>query len=216
MAGFAAQPYYALGLARQGKAKPRVTAADDATLAAQMVAAQAGDQRAYQAALRSCAPIAARVARRRGVAPDRVDDVVQDVLLTIHRALPTYDPARPFMPWLYAIADRRAIDCLRVRGRQGAREVFDPLAYEMEPAVFVDADAALDGARDAARLREAIAKLPAGQRQAVETLGLAEHSLEDAAGLTGRNKVALKVNLHRALKALRQHLAGTPQGRADE
>jgi DNA-directed RNA polymerase specialized sigma24 family protein len=82
---------------------------EDQRLAGLMRAAQDGDHAAYQAVLRACVPQAAATARRNGVPPDAVDDVVQDTLLTIHRALSSYDPARPFHPWLRAIATRRAV-----------------------------------------------------------------------------------------------------------
>ena len=65
----------------------------DARRSAWMAAAQAGDVTAYQALLRDCIPIIKGVARRRGVSADHADDVVQDALLTIHRARQTYDPA---------------------------------------------------------------------------------------------------------------------------
>ncbi len=172
-------------------------------LAALMRAAQDGDAQAYQTVLRACVPIAAATARRSGVRPDRVDDVVQDVLLTIHRALPTYDPGRPFQPWLRAIASRRAIDSLRLHGRRGAREVQDEAAVlaHAEPGPDAEADASRQD--DGARLRAAVATLPPLQRQAVELLALQERSLDQASRETGRSKGALKVNLHRALKALR-------------
>ncbi len=89
--------------------------------AAWMGAAQDGDARAYRLLLRECATLAAAVARRHGVPPFAVDDVVQDTLLTVHRVRHTYDPTRPFDPWLRAIAGRRAVDALRRRGRQGER-----------------------------------------------------------------------------------------------
>ena len=73
-----------------------------------MVAAQAGDSAAYEELLRHCVPFIKNVARRRSIAADRTDDVVQDVLLTIHRARHTYDPSRSFIGWLRVIADRRA------------------------------------------------------------------------------------------------------------
>ena len=61
------------------------------------------------------------------MATDYVEDVVQDVLLTIHRARRTYNPNRSFTAWLRTIAERRAIDLLRRIGRQQAREVSSPL-----------------------------------------------------------------------------------------
>ncbi len=175
----------------------------DADLAALMRAAQAGDAQAYARVLKACVPMAAAAARRAGVRPDRVDDVVQDTLITIHRALATYDPDRPFAPWLRAIAARRAIDSLRLHGRQGAREVQDEVAYMAHAEPGADGLAAVSRGDDAARLRAAVARLPPLQRQAVELLALSERSLAEASAETGRSKVALKVNLHRALRALR-------------
>ncbi len=197
----------------QADADGIVTEAPEPRLARLMAAAQTGDAAAYQALLRDCVPVIAQVARRQGVPSDRVDDVVQEVLITIHRARATYDPARPFLPWLRAIAQRRAIDSLRRHGRQAVREVHDPIAYEGHAAETVEADAALDAQTRARALRASIETLPAGQRQAVERLGLRGQSLDEAAADTGRSKVALKVNLHRAIKALRGKLGVGPDMR---
>ncbi|MEA2953447.1 MAG: hypothetical protein QOJ96_2967, partial [Alphaproteobacteria bacterium] len=109
-------------------ADPQQTSSDDVRRSAWMAAAQAGDSAAYERLLRDCVPLIKAVARRQGVFGDRTDDVVQDVLLTIHRARQTYDPARSFTAWLRVIAERRAIDLLRQTGRQGAREIHAPLA----------------------------------------------------------------------------------------
>lgn len=172
-----------------------------------MAAAQGGDALAYQALLRACVPFAAAAARRHGVPPDRVEDVVQDVLLTVHRARATYDPQRPFLPWLRAIAQRRAIDALRRRYRLAANEVQDDDATLAYPDGAGSADAQVDRTDQARILAVAVAALPPGQRQAVELLALQERSLDQASADTGRSKVALKVNLHRAIHALRKQLA---------
>ncbi len=176
-----------------------------------MAAAQRGDAAAYRQLLHDCVPAIAAVARRRGVATDQLDDVVQEVLITLHRARATYDPARPFMPWLRAIADRRAIDLLRRQGRQVTREIHDPLAYESYPEEGQDADAHLDADDRALALRRLIKDLPPGQREAAERLGLQGESLDEAAAATGRSKTALKVNLHRAMKSLRLRLGAKDQ-----
>jgi RNA polymerase sigma factor (sigma-70 family) len=192
------------------EAGPNGGTAIETRLAALMRLAQDGDSAAYQALLRACLPVIAASARRQGVAPEQVDDVVQEVLLTVHRVRQTYDPARPFLPWLRAIAQRRAVDALRRQGRRHGREVHDPIAYEGHADPAQSAGHALEGAEHARRLRLAIAALPEGQREAVERLGLREQSLDEAAAETGRSKGALKVNLHRALKALRGRLGGEP------
>ena len=173
-----------------------------------MAAAQSGDRVAYQSLLKACVPHVKRVARRSGVRPENVDDVVQDVLLTIHRARQTYDPSRSFTAWLTAIAHRRAIDSLRQRGRLDRREVADELRYESFPDKASTPEANWEGAGRDVQLKSAIATLPPGQREAVESLALRQLSLDEASDLTGKTKGALKVNLHRALKALRNRFDG--------
>lgn len=177
--------------------------------AAWMAAAQTGDRRAYERVLTSSLSLIRSVARRQGVPVDSIDDVVQETLLTVHRVRHTYDPARSFDAWLAAIAGRRAIDTLRSQGRRGRREVHDEFALDQHPDRD-DASTDSERAQQASRLRDAIAELPPGQREAVEQLGLKEHTLAEAAMLTGRNTGALKVNLHRALKALRVRMHGEP------
>lgn len=177
--------------------------------AAWMAAAQAGDRRAYERVLASSLPLIRSVARRQGVPVDSIDDVVQETLMTVHRVRHTYDPARSFDAWLAALASRRAIDALRSQGRRGRREVHDEFALDQHPD-HDDASAESERAQQASRLRDAIAELPPGQREAVEQLGLKEHTLAEAAALTGRKTGALKVNLHRALKALRGRMHGEP------
>lgn len=175
--------------------------------AAWMAAAQGGDRLAYERVLAASVSLVRSVARRQGVPVDQLDDVVQETLLTVHRVRHTYDPARSYDAWLAALAARRAIDALRSLGRRGRREVHDEFAYDMHPDVD-DATAATEREQEAHRLREAIALLPPGQREAIEQLGLKEHSLAEAAVQTGRQTGALKVNLHRAMKALRARFHG--------
>ncbi len=181
----------------------------DQRRAAWMAAAQAGDRRAYEKLLADSVGLIRAAARRQGVALDRLDDVVQETLITVHRVRHTYDPARSYDAWLSAIASRRAIDALRSRGRRDSRELHDEFALDTHAGPD-DASAATEQLQRAQRLHAAIARLPPGQREAVEQLGLREHSLSEAAELTGRNSGALKVNLHRALKALRGHFHGEP------
>lgn len=173
-----------------------------------MVAAQAGDRAAYETLLRDCIPFIKMVAHRQGMPPDGVDDVVQETLLTIHRARRTYDPNRSFGAWLRTIAQRRAIDGLRRRSRDGLWEIHAPVAYENHPDHGRDPEEAIYRMNHAAQLGAAVSALPAGQREAVQRLALQEESLAYAAAATGRTTGALKVNLHRALKTLRAQLRG--------
>jgi RNA polymerase sigma-70 factor (ECF subfamily) len=171
-----------------------------------MAAAQGGDGAAYARLLREVVPYIRAIVRRHHAAADRVEDVTQDVLLTLHRIRHTYDPARPFTAWLGAISHRRSVDALRRKVRVDASEKFSPIAYE----TYADPDANKDIAahEDSAVLTEAIAALPPGQRQAVELLRLREMSLAEASAASGQSVGALKVSLHRAIKTLQRALGG--------
>ena len=181
--------------------QPQRTGPEDARLSAWMAAAQGGDQAAYVCLLRECTGMIERVARRKGVPADRIDDVVQETLLTVHRARQTYDPARSFTAWLRVIAERRAVDLMRKTGRHAMRELHAPLAYERH----ADESQARQ-VEPGGKLAEAVARLPPGQREAVQHLLLQERSLAEASAATGRSQGSLKVNLHRALKSLRARL----------
>jgi RNA polymerase sigma-70 factor (ECF subfamily) len=169
-----------------------------------MAAAQDGDQAAYARLLREVVPFIRALAGRYHRAPDRIDDVVQDVLLTVHRIRHTYEPSRPFEPWLGAIVARRSIDALRRRGRTEAMEVADSKSLE----TFADpaANREVEQKEAAALLDSAIASLPPGQRQAIELVKIKEMSLAEASAVSGQSVGGLKVNVHRAIKSLRAML----------
>jgi RNA polymerase sigma factor (sigma-70 family) len=173
-----------------------------------MRAAQAGDRAAYETVLRECVPLIQRTARRQGAMPDFLDDVVQDVLVTVHGSRATYDPSRSFVAWLTSITQRRTIDILRKRGRRGAHEVHAPDVLDTHAG---DDNPERETIRhsEAEQLRAVVAGLPEGQREAVRVLAIEEKSLEDASKSTGRTKSSLKVNLHRAIKTLRVRMGGS-------
>ncbi len=168
-----------------------------------MVRAQAGDQGAYNRLLKACVPVIRAVVRRRIRDDGLVEDVVQDVLLTVHRVRHTYDPARPFVPWLATIAGSRAIDALRRRGRRGRWEVQDDDAM----AAHVDTTALHPADQLAVRdeIDGLLDHLPGRQRQIVELVHLQDMSLKDAATHSRLSVTAVKALLHRAIVNLRQY-----------
>lgn len=165
-----------------------------------MARAQEGDRDAYRRLLEAITPyLRALAARRTGNSSD-LEDTVQDILLTVHTVRHTYDPARPFGPWLLTIAKRRIVDGLRRRGRSSAHEL--PIEPEHETLSVSPANLQEEAA-DARVLREAIEHLPAGQRDAIRMLKLDEMSLLEASAASGVSVASLKVATHRALKKLR-------------
>ncbi len=164
--------------------------------------AQGGDGTAYRRLLEEITPYLRSLATRRHRNPSDIEDAVQDILVTVHTVRATYDPARPFGPWLVAIADRRLVDRLRRQGRRRAREA----QITEEHEAFADPSANIEEKSEPHGLEVAVDRLPAGQRQAIQLLKLKEMSLKQASAVSGMSISALKVATHRALKNLRNKL----------
>ena len=165
-----------------------------------LAAAQAGDAEAYRRFLHAILPFLRSVARARTHSDELSEDVVQDALLTLHRVRHTYEPGRPVKPWLAAIAARRAIDAMRRRGRQAAREVHDPTAYETFAGEQANAGEAGEASDALARM---MTDLTPRQKEALDLVKLKEMSLAEASAESGQSVASLKVNIHRAMKKLR-------------
>jgi RNA polymerase sigma-70 factor (ECF subfamily) len=177
----------------------------EASWARLMQAAQGGDARCYEQLLRSVTPFIRSLSRRYCRDPDVTEDVVQDVLLTVHRIRHTWDPRRPFSPWLASIAARRGIDRIRRDSRIARFEVHDEAAFETFAAQPANQES---GALRAGQAIEPLLEaLPARQRLALEAVKIRGLSVAQAASESGQSVSALKVNVHRAVKALRALVA---------
>ena len=170
-----------------------------------MRAAQDGDNAAYLQFLTEITPVLRRVigARRGSLQTSDIEDVVQEVLISIHSARATYDPARPFMPWMLAIARNRTFDAMQRRGRVAANELS---GMEFPETFSGDSQNTSDTYGDPEALRQAMGQLTPGQRQAVEMLKLREMSLKEAVAASGMSVSALKTAAHRGMIALRKAL----------
>ena len=172
-----------------------------------MQLAQAGDDSAYFRLLKDITPIIRAAVRRRlpRSQPADLEDVVQDVLVSVHAVRATYDPARPFLPWLLTITHNRAIDRFRKMSRIGVNETNVGEMLETFPQQPTNLSA--EGYGDEEFLQREIAALPASQRRAIELLKIKELSLKEAAAESGITIANLKVLVHRAMKTLRSRIA---------
>jgi len=166
-----------------------------------MIRAQHGDTLAYAELLTMLATTARRYARNRLGDVPWLDDVAQETLLTVDGARRTYDPARPFAPWFYAILSSRLIDVLRKERRIGSREV----GGDTPPETAVLPETPEDNV-DFGRVRAALDALPARQREVVQALKLQEESVKDVSRRLGMSESAVKVTAHRGYRALRRLL----------
>ncbi len=134
--------------------------------------------------------------------PDEVEDLVQETLLAVHQKRHTYRPGEPLTAWVHAIARYKLVDLLRARS---IREVLnDPLDDELDVFASSDNDAA-EARRDLSKL---LADLPERQRLPIVHVKLEGLSVVEVAQLTGMSESAVKIGVHRGLKALAAKIKG--------
>ena len=123
--------------------------------------------------------------------------------MTVHRVRHTYDVARPFAPWFYAIASTRLVDVIRrerrIESRESAGDVLpDRPAAESSPAGELDVEA----------IRAALASLPDRQREVIEGLKFQGETAREVAARMQMTEAGVKAMAHRGYRALRQLLGG--------
>lgn len=176
-----------------------VAATDPQGWGALMIAAQAGEAGPYRRLLAELRPWLLRYFSRR-LPPSSVEDAVQDTLVAIHAKRHTYDPQRPFGPWLAGIARYKWIDWLRLATRHAATEL---------PATLAVADHGAS-VTSAAALTGLMATLKPAQAEVIRLVKLDGLSIEQAAAQTGQSVALVKVNIHRGLGRLARLVESQP------
>lgn len=172
----------------------------EAALAEAMRAGRRGDSAAYSRALAEVARLVRpKVARTLGSGAGETEDVVQNVLLAVHLKNASWDDRLPILPWVYAIAEHKALDALRSR-RRSARYVSQDLSAEDVAEVI----AAPEPERDSLGLdlERLLAALSGRERQVVRALALEGGTIAGAASAFGMKEGAVRVAFHRGLKRL--------------
>jgi len=177
--------------------KNRMLSEGEARLRELFVRGLAGDAAVYQASLQELSThLRAFLRRRLSSLPDDVEDLVQEILLAIHNQRHTYDADQPLTAWVHAIARYKLVDLLRSRSRREAMN--EPLDDHAE--LFTDSETEVaDARRDLTGL---LAQLPDNQRLPIVHMRLAGLSVTETARATGLSESAVKVGVHRGLKAL--------------
>lgn len=174
----------------------RLQARED-LLRSQLLRGLEGDAVAYQAFLKDLSQhLRAFFKRRMQSLPDDIEDLVQETLLALHNQRHTYQSSQPLTAWVHAIARYKLIDLFRSRGVREA--LHDPLEDDL--AVFATCETdACDARRDLGRL---LGQLPDHQRLPILHMKLEGLSVVETARATGMSESAVKVGVHRGLKAL--------------
>ena len=172
----------------------------DQRLSELMSRAQDGDRRAYETLLIEVMALVRGFARKRLSQADWQEEVTQETLLSIHRDRHTYDPQRPFLPWMYAIARHRLLDFVEKQRRRSRNEIAGEDGLEEAASEAMIAES---GAR-VGFVRQALALLSLKQREIIQLLKFEGLSVAEISRRTGLSQSSVKVTAHRGYKSLRR------------
>ena len=162
-----------------------------------MERAQKGDREAFQALFADIGPLITLFVRRRVFDQAEVDDVCQEALLAVFKSRHTYQPARPFEPWLFAIV-RNVIAAYFQRNRQRGR--WQAPTSEI-PETWAEDESSLG-----VELRDGLNQLSANQLEALKLTKLSGFSIAEAAQRAGTSVGSMKVRVHRAYESLKRSM----------
>jgi RNA polymerase sigma factor (sigma-70 family) len=162
-----------------------------------MSASLEGDVAAHRRLLAALVPVLRRYYVRRTNDGPEVEDLVQETIIAVHTRRASYDPARPFGPWLFAVARYKLIDNFRKRRAtvpfEGLEDLLGDHRFEDETSARLDIDTLL-------------ASLPAKQAAAIRATKIEGLSVADVAARYGMSESDVKISVHRGIKAITKRL----------
>jgi RNA polymerase sigma-70 factor (ECF subfamily) len=162
-----------------------------------LCAGLAGDHAAYARFLENITPLLTRIVAR-SLSPSDVEDVVQEILISVHKARHTYDGQRPIMPWLTSIAKFRITDHLRKHYAQRRHETVD--IDDLEDIIPDVTEPAIDNEY----IEELLADVPSKHKQILMLMHMEGYTAKEVGVRLHMNESAVKVAAHRALKKIRE------------
>jgi RNA polymerase sigma-70 factor, ECF subfamily len=167
------------------------------SLAQLMERAQGGDREAFHSLFKDVGPLITRFLRRRVSDNTDIEDICQEAMIAVYRSRHTYQPERPFEPWLFAIVRKVSWEHFR---RERQRLGFQVLVDEM-PEMGTEGGSSQD-----LEVREALEQLSPTQIEALGLTKLLGLSVEEAARRAGTSVGSMKVRVHRAYESLKRAL----------
>ncbi len=160
-----------------------------------------GDQRAYASLLKETSRLLRPFLAKRLSFTNEVEDLLQEILISIHKARHTYDGNRPYKPWLYAIAKFRLQDYLRAHYSDQLRHAIELSEVEESlPEHVTETTISYES------ISGEVQKLPEKQATILQLMHQDGYTAKEVAEKMGMNESAVKVAAHRAYKVLRKKL----------
>ena len=160
--------------------------------------AQKGDKSAYSSLLKSLIPYIGNFLAGKLNNADAIEDITQEVLVSVHKSLHTYSPDLKFKPWLISIINFRKADYLRryYRKRRNVEVGLENIEFQKQYVTKTEY------AGEYIDVEKALSRLPEKQRHIFELVKIHGYTAQEAADETGMSVSAVKVSVHRAQKKM--------------
>ena len=167
-------------------------------------ASLAGDERAYATLLKATADLLRPYLLKRLNHATEAEDVLQEILISIHKARHTYDGQRPYKPWVFAIAKFRLTDHLRKHYADHLRQ-----AVDLDEAEFISSEPVTESPFSYESIEEEVKQLTGKAPTILRMMHVQGHTEKEVAHQLNMSESAVKVAAHRAYKILRKKLVGS-------
>lgn len=166
-----------------------------------MVAYQGGDLQAFEELYHAIKPRLYQYLTSLTFNSSHAEDLLQETFLQVHRSRRTYQPGRPVVPWLFAIA-RHVFLMDRRSGKRRRRHEVSEVADL--PELPVPAEVAQLADRE--RIAKALVSVPESRREALLLHHVWGFSFSEVGALLGIRKGTAKLRAHRGIQSLRKEL----------
>lgn len=168
-----------------------------------MKASLSGDKNSYKDLLLQLTKLAKNFARKKISSEAAIDDIAQEILISVHKSKHTYNPEKPFLPWFYAIANYRLYDHLRGVYNNQETNIFEEwLDHKIDQK-----DETLEIEKKQS-IEKSLKILPEKQRQIVELVYVEGYSIKETAEQMNISVSDVKTSAHRALKSIKTEFGG--------
>lgn len=161
-----------------------------------LIESLSGDKDSYREFFKEITPLVESIAQKAFHKED-VPDLVQEIFLSIHKSLPSFDPKRPVVPWVCAIANRRVIDYIRKISSRNNNEVLtedgDVTIYPSQTKITIGG-----------KIPPILEILPSDTKKAIMLTKYEGHSTEEAAKIMGIKSNALRTRISRGIKLIKK------------
>ncbi len=159
-----------------------------------------GNRKSYELFLKEIQIIFRNFLKNKIIEEENIEDLVQEILISIHNGRHTYDSSLPVLNWIFSIAYRRYVDFLRKKKRINKYEFYTETFEQFQTNIYLDNE---DRFIERDKINRILDKMSEKDRKIIQLLKFENYSIREISKMLGKSESAVKVAAHRAYKKLK-------------